>query len=249
MRTIVLIFALYLIFPAWGWAQSFDARLDWARRVEMSLEESGRIAEVSVQAGDRVQAGAVLLRLDSTPFESAVIRAKARVSRTKAELAEAKRDLERARELYDRGVLATVPLQQAELAVTRAESESTSAEAELRHAQYRLTGSQVVAPFDAWVIHNHAVVGQSVAVRLQPPVLMVLGEAGKYLARALVAPDTAFALKKGAAATVQFAGQAIPGTVESIALEPDEQNRYEVEVVFSSSARPRIGAAAKLEFR
>lgn len=234
--------------PGWCWAQTFDAQLDWARRVEMTLEESGKIHDVSVEAGDRVAAGEALLRLDPTPFESGVAQAKARVTRARAELAEMERALERARELYDRGVLATVPLQHSELAVTQARSELAGAEAALKHAQYRLAGSQLAAPFDAWVIQRDAVVGQSVAAALQPPVLLVLGEAGAYLARARLDANTAQRLRKGARAVVRAAGNEYPGSVRSIALEPDEQSRYPVEVVFSSDSRPQIGGTAQLEF-
>jgi len=235
--------------PAVVFGQSYEAQIDWARRVELGLAVSGKIEQVAVETGDQVKAGDEMLRLDPTPFESEVAQAKARLSKAEAELKEAERALGRSRELYDRGVLATVPLQHSELNVTQARSELQSAQAALKHAQYRLGASRLLAPFDAWVIRRNAVEGQVVASELQSPVLLTIGEANNYIARAQVDVETARGLKKGQASSVQLGGQEYSGTIRSVALEPNAQSRFAVEVVFTSETRPQIGSGAQLRLR
>ena len=249
MRRLKLIIFITLVFSFGAdaaWAESVAARIDWAQRLEMVLEQSGKIEYIAVRPGDRVKAGEEMLRLDPTPFVSEVSQAEARLQKAQAELKDVEGELARSKELYDRGALATVPLQRAELAVTRAQTELSAAQAALRSAQYRLAGSRIVAPFDAWVIRRNATLGQVVNSVLQPPVLLVIGQADVYVARALVDAATAARIKKGAESNVRLGAQSYPAKIRSIALEPDEQSRYAVEAEFSATSRPQIGASADL---
>ena len=122
----------------------------------------------------------------------------------------------------------------------------SAATAALKSAQYRLAGSRIVAPFDAWVIRRNAAIGQVVSSVLQPPVLLVIGQADVYVARALVDAETAARISKGAESNVRVGTQSVSAKIRSIALEPDEQSRYAVEAEFSAASRPQIGASADL---
>ena len=228
------------------WAETIPARVDWAQRLEMVLEQSGKIEQISVRTGDQVKAGEEILRLDPTPFTSEVSQAQARLQKAQAELNDLEQELGRSRELYDRGVLATVPLQRSELEVTRAKSEFLAAQAALQAAQYRLAGSRIEAPFDAWVIRRNASVGQVVNSALQPPVLMVIGQAGTYVARAMVDAATAERIAQATTVSVRLGTQDYSAKLRSVALEPDAQSRYAVEAEFQISTRPQIGATADL---
>ncbi|HTN70083.1 MAG TPA: efflux RND transporter periplasmic adaptor subunit [Methylomirabilota bacterium] len=57
-----------------------------AREVNLAAKISGRIAEVCCKEGDRVQAGQVVIRLDSGDLEAAVEEARAGVQRAKADV-------------------------------------------------------------------------------------------------------------------------------------------------------------------
>jgi len=248
MRTRQFVCSMIILLPVLAYANGFEAKIDWARKVELGLRVSGRINHIAVESGDRVKAGQELLHLNPIPFDSDVERDTARLARARAELQEAERALKRTQELYNRGLLATVPLQQAELQLARAKSEVQTGEAALKNSRYRLDSSRLLAPFDAWVIKQNAIVGQVSVGDLQPPVLMTLGEAGVYLARAQVDSATAGRLSKGAAARIMVGTESYSGTVRSIALEPDSQSRFTVEAVFNSDTRPQIGSGARIDF-
>ena len=56
-------------------ADTFDAIVDWNRRVEVGFGMSGQVKAVEVRPGDAVAAGAVLVSLDTVLLEIAVNKA------------------------------------------------------------------------------------------------------------------------------------------------------------------------------
>jgi HlyD family secretion protein len=64
-----------------------------ALEAELSFEVSGRVVEILVAEGDSVEAGQVLVRLDSTDQQKAVAQAQAGVAQTQATLASAQAQL------------------------------------------------------------------------------------------------------------------------------------------------------------
>ena len=112
--SIILFMAVYSIWmPAF--AAPYDANVHFAHRIILSVPVSGEINQVNVKAGQAVNAGDILIALDKTPFEVAVIQAQAAVTTHATEQREAERDFEQLQELYDRGVLSTVELENSEL--------------------------------------------------------------------------------------------------------------------------------------
>ncbi|WP_460476712.1 HlyD family efflux transporter periplasmic adaptor subunit, partial [Escherichia coli] len=77
------------------------------------------------------------------------------------------------------------------------------------------------APFAGWVVSVDAAPGQVIASsQLQPSVLLVLGAAGRYLARARVTADVASRIVPGSAVAVLVTGTRYQGVVRSVGLEP-----------------------------
>lgn len=72
------------------------------RRVEVQADIMGRIIELNVKEGDRVERGQVLLRIDPTQFEAAVSRAQAAVSEALAREAQTKANVLQAERAYER---------------------------------------------------------------------------------------------------------------------------------------------------
>ena len=58
------------------------------RQVDLAFNAEGKIAELLVEEGDRVEAGQLLARLDDTPYRNLVDAAQARLARSRAQLAE-----------------------------------------------------------------------------------------------------------------------------------------------------------------
>lgn len=105
--------------------------------VEMSFEISGRLAAVSVAAGDRVAAGDVIAILDA---EAATLA----VERAKLILDDARKTLERLERLARSGATAATQSQDAELALR-------TAELGLQSAQSDLANHRLVAPAAGYV--------------------------------------------------------------------------------------------------
>ena len=58
------------------------------RQVDLAFNAEGKIAELRVEEGDRVEEGQLLARLDDTPYRNLVDAAQARLDRSRAQLAE-----------------------------------------------------------------------------------------------------------------------------------------------------------------
>ncbi len=110
------------------------------RQATVSAKVTGKVAEVLIEEGMRVEEGAVLARLDDTEAKAQLALARAQVAAARAQLAEiqaqlqqAEREQERQRELFERrSPLATARAQQAaaqaQLAEVRAQIEQAERE-------------------------------------------------------------------------------------------------------------------------
>lgn len=107
------------------------------RSVVVAPETPGRVVEVLVQSGQRVQEGEILLRLDSEAERIAVERARLVLDDARAALA-------RLSQLQGSGASSGVQLREAELALRQAELE-------LRQAEFDLSLREVPAPVSGWI--------------------------------------------------------------------------------------------------
>lgn len=132
-----------------------------ATDAQLGFQASGRIAEVAVREGDRVRAGQVLARLDSSEAEARRAQAAAQVEAARAALAELERgsrreeveaaraafaasryrlanaetDYERTRTLFEGGAVSRETLDNARLALDVAKSQRTQASEQLQLVQ------------------------------------------------------------------------------------------------------------------
>lgn len=217
-------------------AEEFEATLNWSKRVELSTPINGLIQKVFVQAGEVVAKGGVLVQLDPRKFKADLKFAKAKLKNTFELYQEAKRELERQSDMYDRTMLSEHDLQVAKNNLTTANAEYLQAQAVLTKAKLNLEYSAVRAPFNAVVISKKAVKGQVVASQMTPPVLVVVAEANRMLARfyASASGVTTFVVNQGV--KVNVAGKVYQGKISEIALEPDESKSgfYAVDVIFDT---------------
>lgn len=147
------------------------------RQATVSAKLTGKIAEVLVDEGMRVQAGQVLARLDASNLEASLKLAEAQAQAAQAALAEtqvrlelAEREWRRIKELADTGVASEADLDQA-----RAEVNSLRARLERQRAEVAVGERQVAvllqqledlvirAPFDGVVTTKDAQPGEMVS--------------------------------------------------------------------------------------
>lgn len=147
---------------------------------DLQADIPGRIIELRVKEGDRVQRGDTLLRIDPTTYEAAVQQARAAVAQSQAQEAQARanvdqsrRNLERTRALK-RDNPELVSAEQAELVETNYEVQRALAEAAthavqqsraaLREATDRLAKTVITAPMAGEVTRVNVEEGETAIV-------------------------------------------------------------------------------------
>ncbi|MGW8248063.1 MAG: efflux RND transporter periplasmic adaptor subunit [Acidiferrobacterales bacterium] len=231
-----------------------DARIYWGKRIDMGVPVSGVVAKVPVDAGMRVGKGDELLVLQQTPFKTAMIEAKAGVVQAAGARKIARRDYDQTKDLYDRGLISTVELQNAQLKKEAKEAAYTAARAKLERAQYELAHSVLRAPFDGLVLEKRVEAGQTLVSTQQVQTVLTFAASGDYIARGKVDSKQVKDLAIGQKATVKANGKSFSGQISSLGLEPvagskPNDPKYEISVRFhSSDVMLRAGTEASITF-
>lgn len=137
-----------------------DATLEAVSSVTVAARVSGRILEMTVDAGDRVRAGEVLARIDVEEAAAALAAARARVAEVDAALLNARAGHARALELFARGFVSQAALDQASLVLNAAQAQAQAARAERDRMRAALDYGVIVAPQDGVVATRHAEAGE-----------------------------------------------------------------------------------------
>ena len=176
------------------------------RKVDVQADVMGRIIELDVEEGDRVQRGQLLLRIDPAEQESAVERARAAVSeaqareaQTRANLLQAERALSRFQALAATDSTLVSP-QQLEEAATQVSVERELLEAAtfsiaqsraaLRESQDRLAKTVIRAPMDGIVTRLNVDEGETAIIgTMNNPGSLLLTVADLSIMEAVVRVD------------------------------------------------------------
>jgi RND family efflux transporter MFP subunit len=142
-----------------GSGVELDATLQAVRQSVLSAQASGRIATLSVKAGDRVKAGQVLAVIDDRATQAGVAQAQASVAQAQAQLANAQAAYERTRDLRAQGFVAQAALDTALAQYRAAEAGTAAARAGQTQASVAQGFTRLTAPWDGWVLATHAEAG------------------------------------------------------------------------------------------
>lgn len=130
-----------------------------AKRVNLSPKLSGRLAELFVEQGERVQRGDIIARMESAEIEAQLMQAKARLASTQANLDKVKtgsrpEEIAEARARVNQAQASLAQLRagsrsedvaEARAALTRAEAQVTEARSRLNLASERVRRNQYLA--------------------------------------------------------------------------------------------------------
>lgn len=125
----------------------------------ISAEIDAPVVEVMVDAGDAVEEGQELVRLDTTALELNRREAAAEIQRLAASISNEERRVARYQDLRRREVLAEERLDDAEAALAAYRAGMAAAEARLAVVEDRLRKARVLAPFDGMVQERFVSVG------------------------------------------------------------------------------------------
>ena len=142
-----------------GSGMTLDGSLQAVRQSVLSAQASGRIASLSVKAGDRVKAGQVLAVIDDRATQAGVAQAQAGFAQADANLANAKAHFERTRDLRAQGFVAQAALDTAQAQLSAAQAGVAAARAGQTQAGVAQGFTRLTAPYDGWVLATHAEAG------------------------------------------------------------------------------------------
>ena len=214
----------------------------------LSFRIAGKIAERSVDVGDRVKQGDVLARLDAADVALALESSRAQLASAEADLALADAELERHRSLYERQLVSK------SLFDTRV-SQQHAAQARVRQAkaQVSVSGNQAAyaqlrAPADGVIAQRLVEAGQ--VVQAGQPVFLLAQDGEREVVIAV--PERAAAgFRPGRALAVELwsePGVRLPATVREIAPTADPQARtFAARVAFDAGVSGgELGQSARV---
>jgi HlyD family secretion protein len=211
--------------------------LEPARMVEVGSQVSGTIAAIEVDFNAIVKAGQVLARLDPATFQTRLAEAEAGLAKARADRAErqailddARRKLENAQALAGDEQLARAELDLARTTMLQAEADVKGADAGIRAAQagvaearVNLEHTVIRSPIDGVVIGRNVDVGQTIAARVNAPVLFTLGDLRRMRLLADVPEGEVGGVRQGSQVRFEIESigeRAFIGTVAEVRLAP-----------------------------
>ena len=210
------------------------------RRSELGFERNGRVAEIHVDQGDRVEAGALLAKLDTRELEAARRELAARLASTRARLELARLTADRQRRLRDSDHVSPQTLDEALANEATLAAQLAADGAALERTEVALALSELRAPYPA-VIAERLLDEVTVAAPGQT-VLSIL-EAGAYEVQLGVPPEVASQLEIGRDYEVENDVVALHATLRRLAPELDQATRTQTAIL---EVDPQTPAAAGL---
>lgn len=214
-------------------------------------KETGVLATITVDEGDRVKKGQVVFRTDPVQAELAVDQAKAGLATLKVQQAQAQLDYDRTKALRERGSVPEDVLDQTKARLDMITSQILQANAQVSMAQRHVSNSTVTSPIDGVVSEKRMNVGET-ATLMPPSVVLVVQDIDVLELRARL-PETALkTVREGAQITVRFPAtdETRPVTIKRIAPTVDVRTRT-IEIVAeipNSDHRLKAGMLAEVAY-
>lgn len=169
---------------------SATGSLNAVNTVNVGAQVSGTIKKIYVDYNSVVTKGQPLAEIDPSLLEAnirqseaSVLSASASLQEARANLAEAKKNLERNRDLFSKGYIAAMELDQSqtsyETSLSRlksAEASLSQARADLEYKKINLGHASIVSPIDGVVIDREVDEGQTVNASQSAPTLFTIAE-------------------------------------------------------------------------
>ena len=236
-------------------AESYAGEVVPRVEAQLSFLVPGRVAQRLVEVGDRVRAGQVLVRLETSDYEIALASARALLNQSNVEQAQSSVDLGRAARLEADGAVAKASLDQTRSAALASQARAAYAESSVDRAERDLTNTSLRSPSDGVVIAVTVENGQVISPG--QPILRVASAATKEVA--IDIPEAAVPqVAVGSPATVRLWAEGkepYTARVREIAPESDASSRtYRVKLTldhpdetvhFGMSARVAFGESQR----
>jgi len=139
---------------------SAEAVVEAVRQSTVSAQVSGRIVDIRFDVGDRVEKGAVILRIDERAASQAVAASEAQVREAEATLVNARANYERTRQLLAQKFVSQAAVDKAEAEFKASESRMKATLAGAGAAATERSFTTIVAPYSGVVSARHVQLGE-----------------------------------------------------------------------------------------
>ncbi len=248
--------------------------------VKISADISGRVTQLAVSEGDFVKRGQLLLEIDNTRFVSSVRQTQALLSGSRARLSRAEdamrleqQAFDRRKALFDRKLLSTQELDQAENALMAARTELASAKEETTRLEAALIGDRdnlakttYRAPIDGRIVGLNIEEGEIVVVgTMNNPGTQILSVSDLSRMQVVADVDETDVIDVAVGQKAKITVDALPdtsfeGTVTTVGNSASQttagsatgETNFEVEVLFSHTVpeiRPGMTADVEIEVK
>jgi HlyD family secretion protein len=212
--------------------------------------EGGRISGIYADVGQRVAAGQVLARVDTTVMEAQVRAMSSSVDEARAGARLAQADLARALPVAESGALSRSELDRRKAAVDTSAARVQVMQAQSKEMQAKLNRMTIRAPAAGLVLERHVELGQTVSAGGMP--LFKLAKGAEVELRGQVAEQDLPKLKLGQPVRVSIAGvdKMWTGRVWQLGATIDAQSRLgmvRIDLPNDSMLRPGAFARASIE--
>ena len=145
--------------------------------VKMSAKVSGNIIKLSVEEGDSVHKGDLLLKLDQEKYLAVRERAESMLKSSKASLWKAEADYTRMKELNKQMLASEAELQSAEASLLLAEAQVEQQQASLKEILDDLSKTEIYSPMEGVVSQLNKELGEmALGASFQEDVIMVIAD-------------------------------------------------------------------------
>jgi len=218
-------------------------------RATITAETQGRVLARAVQPGASVEAGSMIVELESSRFQLELRRTKASLSAARTVLRHAQREFKRAERLFAQKAVSTQQHDDLRHAVNRAKDEIVLAEVARDTAHRNLEDTRIVAPFAGTVDSMAVDVGDFVAPGTAIATLVDLSRVRIF--GGVTAREAAH-LVSGTTARVSFSdlgGTVFEATLESVGrVAASRDGTYGIELwMDDAQGRMRDGLVAQIE--
>lgn len=199
--------------------------------VSVSSRFAAEILDITVDIGDRVHAGQLLVRLDDRDLQARTSASRAMLARAEADLALAGSNEQRDREVFEKGYISRAAMEATSTVRRLKQAEVTVAREEVSYAATQSEHAMLIAPMDGIVTARLAEAGDNATPGA--PILRMI-DPRTLQAVALIDETVAGSIRPGMPATIRKrTGGSSAGRVSRIQLEANAAAReFQVEVDF-----------------
>jgi membrane fusion protein, multidrug efflux system len=223
-----------------------------ARVANLGPQMTGRINAILVDEGDRVKAGAILVRLDADEAALRVQQTAAGAAQTRAQYELAKAEFERLQPLLERGTITPQQLQRLESQRDALKSATESAQVAQSDAKRMQSNTTVRAPFGGIVSKVEMEVGE-VATMVPPSTLLRLVDLSSVDVRVRVHERELGRVAIGDSIEAKFSSsrQSAVGSVTFISpeIDPHTRNAEVVTRIANPDGSLRAGMFAEITIK